>query len=301
MMNAQELQESLQTHPRYLHSVGVMTMALELNELHHLNVPINDIKLAALLHDIAKPYDHKKAQQMLEQTYAGHMPKEEYLAILNIPAIWHAYIGAALAGSEYGIQDITILNAIKYHTTGRPQMTDLEKLIFLSDFVEKGRIGKHFEEVREIAYQDLNRALVKMFENEFSYLKENNQQVCPLGLKAYQYYKGERMVKDLIKILDKAVVNDIVVYDTTLYTPYYDYVIIGSVNTARQGNAAVGYLRKEVPTLGLDVRSFTSGNDATWFLIDINNVVVHIFVQEERKRYNLDGMYEQLSSVKVVK
>lgn len=102
------------------------------------------------------------------------------------------------------------------------------------------------------------------------------------------------MIDKLLEILDKAVVTDVRVYDTTLYTPYYDNVIICSVNTARQGNAAATYLKKEAPALGYELRSFNTGNETTWFLVDLDSVIVHIFVQDERKRYNLDGLYEHL-------
>ncbi len=102
------------------------------------------------------------------------------------------------------------------------------------------------------------------------------------------------MVEELLKILDKAVVTDVRVYDTTTYTPYYDTVIICSVNSNRQGSAAANYLKKEAPLLGYEVRSFNAGNEATWFLVDLNSVIVHIFVQDERRRYNLDGIYEHL-------
>lgn len=102
------------------------------------------------------------------------------------------------------------------------------------------------------------------------------------------------MVEELLKILDKAVVTDVRVYDTTTYTPYYDTVIICSVNSNRQGSAAANYLKKEAPLLGYEVRSFNAGNEATWFLVDLNSAIVHIFVQDERRRYNLDGIYEHL-------
>lgn len=102
------------------------------------------------------------------------------------------------------------------------------------------------------------------------------------------------MIENIIKILDKAVVKDVKIYNTTTYTPYYDYVIICSVSSNRQGNAAASYLKKEAPEYGYEVRSFTSGNDTTWFLVDLNDVIVHIFVGEERIRYNLDGLYSHL-------
>lgn len=99
------------------------------------------------------------------------------------------------------------------------------------------------------------------------------------------------MYNKVIEILNKAVVKNIKVYDMKNLTPFYDYSIICSVNTARQGAAAVNYLKKEAEEIGLTVRGFSSSNETTWFLIDLNDVVVHLFVNEERYRYNLDGMY----------
>ena len=99
------------------------------------------------------------------------------------------------------------------------------------------------------------------------------------------------MYNKVIEILNKAVVKNIKVYDMKNLTPFYDYSIICSVNTSRQGGAAVNYLKKEAEEIGLRVRGFSSSNETTWFLIDLNDVVVHLFVGEERYRYNLDGMY----------
>mgnify|MGYP003297642598 CR=1 FL=1 len=99
------------------------------------------------------------------------------------------------------------------------------------------------------------------------------------------------MYNKVIDILNKAVVKNIKVYDMKNLTPFYDYSIICSVNTGRQGNAAVNYLKKEAETIGLTVRGFSTGTDSLWYLIDLNDVVVHLFVGEERYRYNLDGMY----------
>ena len=107
------------------------------------------------------------------------------------------------------------------------------------------------------------------------------------------------MYNKVIEILNKAVVKNIKVYDMKNLTPFFDYSIICSVNTSRQGAAAVNYLKKEADALGLTVRGFSSSNETTWFLIDLNDVVVHLFVGEERNRYNLDGMYGD-NPIKVV-
>ena len=99
------------------------------------------------------------------------------------------------------------------------------------------------------------------------------------------------MYNKVIEILNKAVVKSIKVYDVTSLTPFFDYSIVCSVNTSRQGNAAVNYLKKEAEMNGLTVKSFTTTSDTTWFLVDLTDIVVHLFVGEERIKYNLDEMY----------
>lgn len=99
------------------------------------------------------------------------------------------------------------------------------------------------------------------------------------------------MYKKIIEILNKAVVQDMRVYDMKMLTPFYDYTIIGSVNSTRQGAAAINYLKKDAEELGLKIRCCSSSNETTWFLIDLDEVVVHLFVGDERRRYNLDEMY----------
>ena len=99
------------------------------------------------------------------------------------------------------------------------------------------------------------------------------------------------MLEEIVKSLEKAVVSDIRVYDMKERTPFYDYTIICSVNTSRQGAAAVDYLRDDALKLGLWVRGYSSNPESAWFLVDLNEFVIHIFVGEERERYNLDGMY----------
>lgn len=99
------------------------------------------------------------------------------------------------------------------------------------------------------------------------------------------------MYNEIIEVLNKAVVKDVRVYNMKDLTPFYDYSIIGSVNSARQGISAINYLKKEADKFGWRIRSFSSSSETTWFLIDLDEVVVHLFVGEERRRYNLDEMY----------
>ncbi len=179
---------SLMLHPRYLHSKGVIAMAKELNRKYHLNVDEDKITLAGLLHDVTKNFTKEEQLDLLNDLYDHHIDEE----LLNCPAIWHAITGKVIAEKKYHIIDEEILNAIMYHTTGRPQMTYLEKLIFLSDFIENGRHGQQFEEVRKIAKMEgIDQAIVKMYDRVFQYILSNNNTIYPLSLKAYEYYKKE--------------------------------------------------------------------------------------------------------------
>lgn len=95
----------------------------------------------------------------------------------------------------------------------------------------------------------------------------------------------------VLKTLDKAVVTDVAVYDMKDYTPYYDWSVICSVSSSRQGNAAMSYLKKDADEMGLSVRCSSVFAETRWFLVDLGSIVVHIFVSDERERYNLDGIY----------
>ena len=94
--------------------------------------------------------------------------------------------------NKYGIIDDRILNAICYHTTGRPNMTNLEKIIFISDYVEeKTRVGECFEVARKAANKNLNDAIVVIIEQTIAYLKKNNKPVYQLTEETYQFYLKE--------------------------------------------------------------------------------------------------------------
>ena len=78
----------------------------------------------------------------------------------------HGKVGAYIARADYGIEDEDILNAIFYHTTGRSNMSKLEKLIFLCDYTEEGRTGENFEKIRNLSYKSIDLAILKMLEQD---------------------------------------------------------------------------------------------------------------------------------------
>lgn len=101
----------------------------------------------------------------------------------------------------------------------------------------------------------------------------------------------DKRVNEIIESLNKAVVDDISIYSMKDLTPFYDYSVIASANTTRQAIAAIEYVRDDEEKRGHTVRNTKYDPNSTWLLLDLNDVVVHVFVGEDRLRYNLDNMY----------
>ena len=168
---------------RYIHSLAVCKMALLLNEKLCLGLDKNKVYLAGILHDYAK-FDTYDYYQKIVAKY--NLSSD----LLNADKkLFHAFFGPYIIYEELGISDKEILSAIRYHTTGIDNMTTLEELIFLSDYVEENRIGEEFAQVREIAFTNIKKAVASELSNLVSHLKNINKEIYIDTLKAYDFYK----------------------------------------------------------------------------------------------------------------
>ena len=109
---------------------------------------------AGILHDITKRLSHEEQLNLCEK-YGIMCDNAER----NTPKLLHAKTGAAVAREQFGIPD-AIYQAIRWHTTGKPDMTLLEKIIYLADYIEPTRDFPGIDELRKLAYEDLDRALL---------------------------------------------------------------------------------------------------------------------------------------------
>jgi predicted HD superfamily hydrolase involved in NAD metabolism len=156
---------------RYQHTLGVMETAIELAE--RFGADVKKAEMAAIFHDYAK---FRPKEEMKQIIIEQHMPED--LLQYN-SELWHAPVGAYLVKKEVGITDQEILDAIKYHTSGRAGMTTLEKIIYLADYIEPGRSFPGVEEVRDLAKSDLNRAVLAAVKNTIEFLLNKNQPIYP--------------------------------------------------------------------------------------------------------------------------
>ena len=165
------------TDHRYQHTIGVMETAVALAQKY--GVDEKKAELAAIFHDYAKFRDREEMRSIIIEQ---NMDKEllEYNSEL-----WHAPVGAYLVEKEAGITDTEILDAIRYHTSGRLKMTPLEKVIYLADYIEPGRKFPGVDIVRKMAEKDLNQALIQAIQNSIIFLMKKNKRIFPLTFYAY--------------------------------------------------------------------------------------------------------------------
>ncbi|MDO4500964.1 MAG: ribosome silencing factor [Erysipelotrichaceae bacterium] len=100
--------------------------------------------------------------------------------------------------------------------------------------------------------------------------------------------------EEIIKLLDDKQVEDIVCLNFKDKSPFLDYFFIGSVRNARMANAVLNFVEEFCDEHGIKVNHIDNGSETKWFLIDCGSFVVHIFYDEERYRYDLEGLWKDL-------
>lgn len=169
---------------RYVHTLGVAYTAVSLAMAH--GDDLYDAYLAGLLHDNAKCIPTNEKRRLCKKYDIRLNDAEE-----KNPDLLHAKLGAVLAKEKYDVTDNFVLNAIRYHTTGKPGMTELEKIIYIADYIEPNRkMLPDLPKVRMTAFRNLNEAMVLILQGTLQYLKEKNASIDQLTQETYEYYKN---------------------------------------------------------------------------------------------------------------
>jgi len=170
---------------RYEHTLGVVYTAAALAMRY--DTDIEKAMMAGLLHDCAKTEKYT-SEELLNLCKRKGIPISDSEALK--PGLLHAKAGAYLAKKKYKVNDPEILDAIAYHTTGKPEMTTLDKIIYIADFMEPGRCeASNLTLVRKLAFIDLNECLFEILEDSLVYLKKKHVIIDPMTEKTYKYYK----------------------------------------------------------------------------------------------------------------
>lgn len=168
---------------RYIHSEGVSYTAAALAMCYGEN--IEDALVAGMLHDCAKSFSNEELIAFCKKFGLTPTPQERSHA-----SLLHSKVGSSIAAQKYGIENQNILDSITYHTTGRPDMSLFEKIIFVADFIEPSRDKvPNLNEIRKIAFTNIDECIVKVCEATISYLESNNIEIDEATINTLNFYK----------------------------------------------------------------------------------------------------------------
>lgn len=171
------------TESRFIHTLGVQYTSACLAMKY--GVGLYEAEIAGLLHDCAKQIPENA---MLELCRKHSEPISELE--IRQPFLLHGKAGACLAQQIYEIDDEDILNAIRYHTTGRPAMSLLEKIVFTADYIEPNRNkAKHLEQLRKLAFENLDETVLLILEQTLEYLKTASEEIDTQTIITRDYYQ----------------------------------------------------------------------------------------------------------------
>ena len=149
---------------------------------------VDKARIAGYLHDNAKCLSD---EELLAICAENNIPVTE--CEKESPYLLHGKVGAFYAKILYGIDDEDILNAITYHTTGRPGMSMLEKIIFTADYIEPGRTKQaNLDYIRYLAFTDIDRCVLKILSDTLDYLDEKHKSIDDMTVKTLEYYKNKQ-------------------------------------------------------------------------------------------------------------
>lgn len=167
---------------RFEHSLGVEYTAACMAMVH--GADIEKARVAGLLHDCAKCLPTKEKLEKARKHKLAVSKFEE-----SNPDMLHGKLGAYYAKSRYEVDDPEILDAITYHTTGRPNMTLLDKIIFVADYIEPNRKElKDMDIIRKEAFIDLDKCVIHILKNTLDYLNNSTNEMDFMTQLTYNYY-----------------------------------------------------------------------------------------------------------------
>ena len=166
---------------RLNHIYGVKDMALRLGKIY--GEDLDKIRIVALLHDYTKYESREFHERLIRREY-----NERIIQEYSKP-LYHGFSAAVIAKEKYQINDHDSLRAIESHTVGRPNMSLLEKIIFISDYIELNRMYPSCVKVREIAFNNLDLAIYEAINDSIKLYEHNGGFIPKIAYEARDFYK----------------------------------------------------------------------------------------------------------------
>lgn len=172
---------------RLKHSINVANCAVKMSKIYGYDE--DKAYLAGLVHDCAKYFTKDQVKEYVDKYDIELDPLE-----VDSIALSHSVIGSYVIQDVFNIQDLDIINAVRYHTTGRENMAILEKIIFMADMIEEGRDFPGVDYLRELSFSgELDKALITSFNNTIKFVIENDQLIHTRSVRARNYLMQENV------------------------------------------------------------------------------------------------------------
>ena len=184
--NLEEMSRKLKRYidtNRFYHTQGVRYTSAAMAMAH--GADLVKAETAGLLHDCAKCISDQKKIRICDKNHIEITDVER-----DNPFLLHSKVGAYIAAEKYGVKDQEILDAIRYHTTGRPGMRPLEQIVFIADYTEPRRNkSKHLPEIRRMAFRDLDECCYLVLKDMLLYLHSRCGEIDGNTQEAFRFYE----------------------------------------------------------------------------------------------------------------
>lgn len=174
---------------RFQHTMNVKNLAVRMAQ--HYGVDTEKAALAAILHDSAKELPRTELLQIMQDNAIIKKGTQ------NRPEpVWHGICAAILAKTQWNVQDEEILSAIACHTTGKENMSKLDKILFLADMTSAERDYPGVEELRSLEMQNLDKAMIQALKMTISFVEQKNAIADPESAKALAWLQAHSVEDD---------------------------------------------------------------------------------------------------------
>lgn len=288
------------TPSRFYHSLNVAYEAYRLAGIYKADR--EKAFTAGLLHDIMK--DTPKQEQLKIITDDGIIltPTEK-----SSTKTWHQLSGAVYIKKYLGVKDEDIISAVRYHTTGRENMTLLEKVVYIADYISADRKYPGVERMREKAYRSLDEAMLEGL--QFTVI-ENVKKASPFMRTALKHIILSQFLTKGKSYDDRGITQidsrnsrqkkgmDIKALKVTDLTVIADYFVIVTGTSPTHIKALSDDLEDKLAEKGKNAKS-VEGKATGWILLDYGTVIVHVFTKESRENFNLEKLWGDAEEVDV--
>jgi len=278
---------------RKIHTKGVCDCAKELALKYGANP--DKAFMAAQFHDMFRGTDIDIINKYIMELRLNN----KYLNNANLA---HGKIAAAIMKRDWNIHDEDILNAVSFHTTGRIEMSVLEKVIFLADAIEPARDYPGVDKLRKLAKENLDRACFESLKGTIKFLKQQGVFIDEDTIAARDDLKEELMNSKELAIfvtntLDNKKALDITIIDIAERSSFADYFVLASGSNERLISALADEVEDTLAKEGMLPKSIEGKSASGWILMDYGDIIVNVLTVDMREKYNIEKVWGDCNTV----